>query len=76
MLDYTVPRQDPTVLERRHLCRDIEDRREQDRDAHHAVPPGASELALSAKARYPPARLHEYNHRSHTAIGNRPPITR
>jgi hypothetical protein len=28
------------------------------------------------KARCPPARLHECNHFSHTAIGNRPPITR
>jgi hypothetical protein len=36
----------------------------------------AVEVALSAKARYPPARLHEYSYGSHTAIGNCPPITR
>jgi hypothetical protein len=73
MLDYSVPRQDPTVLERQHLCRDLEDRREQIRDTHRPVP---ASWRWAAKARRPPARLHEYNHRSHTAIGNRPSITR
>jgi hypothetical protein len=76
MLGYTVPRQDPTVLGRQRLCLDLEDRCEQIRGAHRPVPPVASELALGAKARCPAARLHEYNHRSRTAIGNRPPITR